>query len=98
MSYELVDEVIAVWVERHAFTLFREFGGVPSRFVYLSSDDGECCQISIDTPMSGEFAVYARDIDTREDEKMDMHWRVAINDFGQTLEDAVASVKQWWQR
>jgi len=98
VAYELVDNVINAWVKRHAFTLFDEFGGLPRRFVYLSGDEGECCQISIDPPVFGEIALYAFGVETRDDEEMEMRWQVPLTDLERALEDAVTAVKHWWLR
>jgi len=97
--YQQVDSIIDKWVGKHGFALFREFGDRPARYEYLSSDEGECCQISIDSPiLFNEISLHASGIETRDDEEMQMHWQVPINELGPALEVAVASVRQWFAR
>ena len=97
MSYEVVDSTINAWALKHGFSLFCEFGGRPARFVYLSSDD-ECCQISIEPSLLGQVLIHARDVETVEDEEMQMDWKVFAVDLERALENAVLAVRQWFDR
>jgi hypothetical protein len=97
MSYEVVDSIIDAWVLRHGFTLCREFGGRPARFIYLSRGN-ECCQISIEPPVLGEVLIHARDIETFEHEEMQMDWKIFTVELEHALENAVLAVKQWFDR
>jgi len=50
MNYSQIDQVISEWVDKHCFSLFTGYDNYPDkeiRAVYLSSEQGECCQISI---------------------------------------------------
>ncbi len=97
MCYEVVDSIIDAWALRHRFSLFREFGGRPARFVYLSSEH-DCCQISIEPPLLGQLLIHARGIETFQDEEMQMDWKVFTVDLEPALENAVLAVRQWFDR
>lgn len=98
MGYERVDEVIGKWVALHKFTLYTELSGLERRFVYLSSDEGECCQIGIAAPDSGEIHIYAGGIETKNDVEMRMDWLVPVTELGRSLENALEAVQQWLAR
>src|SRR5574343_1189001 len=97
-DYSSIDSVINDWVERHRFDLYTRYAGGPEcRNVYVSGH-GECCQIWIDPPESGRVALHAADVETRNDEEMRQDWHVALQDLEQTLEEALAFVRQWMNR
>lgn len=94
MSYEFVDSTINAWVAKHALSLFSD----PGRSVYLSSDDGECCQIWIDLPDSNRVHLHAAAVEARENEEMRIDWDVPMAELSHALENAVTSVRQWFTR
>jgi hypothetical protein len=99
--YAAIDSAIREWVEKHRFTLFDSAEGFPEedfRSVYLSSDRGECFQIWIDPPESGEVSLHAADVETRLDEEFHHDWRVPVPQLAAALEVAVAHVKGWMNR
>ena len=101
MGYEEIDSIIDVWVKKYNFTLFTNYEGFPDvefRAVYLSSAEGECCQISIDKPNLGKVAIVARDIETKMDEELNKSWLVEVSDLERALENAVSFVQTWFSR
>jgi hypothetical protein len=101
MSYAQIDAVIEAWAKRHSFTLYTSHEGQPGsdfRAVYLSSQNGECCQIWVDEPSAGLVAVHMGDIETREDEEIRKDWSATIFGLEEALEDAVAFTRAWFQR
>lgn len=101
MTYAQIDPTIVTWVEKHKFSLFTHLSGTEGpecRAVYISSKDGECCQIWIDKPESGRVSLHAADIETRQDEEMRQDWRVPISDLEAALEDAITFVQKWFER
>jgi hypothetical protein len=98
MAYGEVDEIINEWAAAHKFTLFDEFGGLACRAVYLSSSDGECCQIWIDPPIEDEICLHAGDVESKDDVEMQMDWQVPVTELRLALEAAVEAVHQWYAR
>jgi hypothetical protein len=101
MSYAQIDAVIEAWAQRHRLTLYTRYEGQPDsdfRAVYLSSQNGECCQIWVDEPSAGLVAVHMQDIETRDDEEIRKDWSVPILELEGALEDAVAFTRAWLQR
>lgn len=101
MGYEQIDSTINEWVKQHSFTLFTAYEGFPDiefRAIYLSSPQGECCQISIEKPNIGKVAINARDIETKMDEELNKNWLVEISDLEAGLENAVSFVQSWFSR
>lgn len=101
MGYEEIDSTIAVWVKKYNFTLFIKDEGFPDvefRAVYLSSEEGECCQISIDKPNLGKVAIVARDIETKMDEELNKNWLVEISGLESALDNAVSFLQTWFSR
>lgn len=97
MIFEPVDSIIDAWAVKHGFVLFREFGGLPARFIYMSSER-ECCQIWIEPPLRGDVIVHARDVETVDDEEVRMDWKVLCVELATALDDAFLSVKRWFAR
>jgi hypothetical protein len=100
-AYASIDPTINAWAEKHSFTLFRTIEGMAAqdfRAVYLSSDRGECFQIWIDPPESGQVAVHAADIETRLDQEFRHEWRAPVDNLAAALESAVAEVGRWMER
>ena len=101
MSYDLIDSDILAWVNRNSLKLFTHYeGNAISEFraVYVSSEDGECCQIWIDPPTIDTISVHARSVETRRNEEMQNDWHVQKKDLGSTLEDALKFVRAWFGR
>ncbi len=101
MNYSQIDQVILNWVEKHSFSLFTKYENIPDsdfRAVYLSSEQGECCQISIDKPKAGKVCIHAGDIETHQDEELEKEWSVSVEELQEALENAVVFVKVWFGR
>ena len=101
MNYSQNDSIISEWVNRHKFTLFTSIEGIENsdyRAVYLSSEQGECCQIWIDKPDSGIVCVHAADVETHQDEELSKEWCVSEEKLCETLDNAVSFVNQWFAR
>ena len=100
MSYSQIDPIIHEWVKKHNLTLFTNYEGYSNseyRAIYLSSEH-ECCQISIDEPESNMVSVHAYDIETNDDEELHKVWHVPITELGETLDNAITFLKQWFVR
>jgi len=100
MSYSGIDPIIRAWTEKHGFTLFDRIEGMaPSiRCVYISTKQGECFQIWIDKPESGQVSIHAADVETHHDEELRQDWSVPVEDLESALEDAVVRVQSWMNR
>lgn len=97
-DYSSIDPAINAWVKRHGFSLYTRYADGPEcRNVYVSGN-GECCQIWIDPPESGQVALHATDVETRNNEEMRQDWHVAVHKLEQALEEALAFVRQWMRR
>ena len=94
MSYALIDSTISAWVEKHGFSPFND----PGRSIFLSSDEGECCQIWIDAPKANSVQIHAAAVEAKEDEEMRQDWDVPIANLELALENAVVAVRQWFRR
>lgn len=101
MTYAQIDPIIDAWVAKYNFSLFTRTEGVVDsdfRAVYLSSKQGECCQIWIDKPESGMVSLHAVDIETRQNEEMRRDWSVPISELVGALDGAVTYVRKWFDR
>lgn len=98
MSYQTVDATIAAWIDRHAFMLCTEFGGVPRRFCYVTRGEYECFQISIEPPDDGSITVNAWDVETEDDAELHQQWRVPVGDLIPTLDAALDQIDVWRSR
>lgn len=101
MTYEQIDSTINTWVAKHKFVLFTKIEGMHEpefRAVYISSPLGECCQISIEKPESGQVAIHIAGIETRQDEEISKNWIVPMSELEGTLENAVSFVQNWFRR
>jgi hypothetical protein len=99
MSYASIDSTIRVWARSHELRLFESMAGLGEvRCAYLSSARGECFQIWIDPPASGEVIVHAGDVETVQDEHLRSDWRVPVADLDSALEDALVNVQRWMVR
>ena len=94
MSYQDVESAIDVWVERYAFKLL----GGTGRSIYLSSENGECCQIWIDAPQSGKIKFHVAAVESKDDEEMKMDWEVPVTELPQGSDNAVQFVGNWFVR
>jgi len=95
-SYTQIDQQIADWVERHSLILQTEpSNGREARWVWLSSEDGECFQIWIDPPAHGLVFVYAGGVDSWNDCESPEDWAVPVDEIGATLDDAYKLVVDW---
>jgi hypothetical protein len=81
MSYVTVDPIIHAWVVVDALTLFTEAGGGEARFVYSSSDRGECYQIAIAPPVAGQVVIHLWSIETFQDEELEEVLLSSVEDF-----------------
>jgi hypothetical protein len=93
--YESIDAGIDTWVVAHGLVLFREFGGVERRFCYISSEQGECFQISIEPPLSKIVTISIWSIETTDDEELHRAWTVPTSYLPAALEDALQTVENW---
>jgi len=101
MNYTDIDNIISEWVEKHSFSLFTKYKNDPDsdfRAVYLSSEQGECCQIWIDEPEEGMVHIHAGDVETHQDEELKKSWCVPIEELAGALENAVEFVETWFSR
>ena len=92
MSYEDIDPVISVWVEKHNLTLFTEHQDCAVRSVDVVSPSGQKLQIWIDRPRSGKVAVHLWDYRKRR-----CDWDVGLSELGACLETVTTTAFAWMQ-
>lgn len=98
MSYAEVDAAIQRWSAANALVLFMNFAGREARFCYLSSERGECLQISISPPEFGRVRVGVWDVETIDDEVVQELWEVSSAEVGAALDTALAHAREWLGR
>jgi hypothetical protein len=95
MTYEAVDLKIQDWIRRNDLHLFTFWSGREARFAYVSSEAGECFQISIEPPADGRITVYARCVEGRTDNDQSHTWSVEVENLGKGLDRAFETVVGW---
>ena len=100
MSYAKIDSTIRAWTEKHRLTLFNGIEGMDHslRCVYISSEKGECFQIWVGQPESGQVSIHAADVETHLDETLRQDWSVSVENLEAALENALARVQSWMNR
>jgi hypothetical protein len=94
--YADVDPVIDAWANATVKKLFTEWGGQPARFAYLPGlRQFESFQISIEPPLSGRVAVFARSIDTDDGSEFEQQWEDATEALSTMLETATNTIREW---
>jgi hypothetical protein len=94
-DYAAIDNEIDDWAVRHSLVPFRSWAGREARFFYVSSEAGECFQISIDAPQSGRVGVRIACVEGRRDNDPRRELVVAVTEIGSALEDALKSAIEW---
>ena len=95
MAYEDLDQSISLWAERHSLLLVKQSGGADVRGVYVSSQSGECYQIWIGLPSSGEVLVSAACIEGPREDDPPQEWSVEVDKLEDALEEAFHTVIGW---
>jgi len=88
MGYSQINSIIRKWVDRHKLSLFTKIDGIEDyecRSVFISSQNGECCQIWIDAPKSRRVHIHIADVETKDDEELLIDWDVPIEKLEETL-------------
>jgi hypothetical protein len=98
MSYTIIDPTINAWTKKHSLCLFTSFADRDARFIYVSSNIGECFQIMISEPQDGKVDLNARDIETHKDEEMHTSMTAEQSKLGDALEDMLKTVYGWMRR
>jgi hypothetical protein len=98
MSYAVIDPIINAWTEKHSLRLCTRFADRDARFIYVSSNIGECFQIAISEPKNGQVIIDAWDIETRKDEEMHTSMTVEQSKLSDALEDMIKTVYGWMRR
>ena len=98
MSYTIIDPIINAWTRKHSLHLFTSFADRDARFIYVSSNIGECFQITISEPQGGKVDIEAVDIETHKDEKMHMNMTSEQSKLGDALEHMLQTVYDWMRR
>jgi hypothetical protein len=100
-SYAEVDDVIAAWVKATGSTLFTEWAGTAARYFHVPGDPPfECFQVSVRSPENGRTSVTSVAIDTNDDteEEMEQTWEGPLEQLGEMLGTALATIEQWKAR
>ena len=95
MTYQEIDHHITEWADRHRLKLHTLWEDRPARFAYVSSEAGECFQISIDAPQDGRTCVYAACVEGRIEDHPLEDWRIATDKLAATLEEVFHTVTGW---
>lgn len=98
MSYATIDPAIHAWVTGHSLSLCTTFADREARFIYVSSNIGECFQISISAPQDGHIVIGAYDVETHQDEILEASITVPMASFPEGLEDMLKMVYGWMKR
>jgi len=98
MGYTLIDPAIDAWTAKNSLRLFTSFADREARFVYVSSNVGECFQIAIDQPKNGRVTIIAHDIETSENEELQTSLTVKVSELHAALEDLLNTVCAWIKR
>lgn len=99
MSYTAIDHIIQPWADANGFKLHMAWAGEEARFCYLSSQQGECYQISIERPENELVRVHVRAVETLDDMEAHLEWFVSIAELGAVLEVAHKTVRDClWNR
>ena len=98
MSYAMIDATISDWAARHSLPLYTHFGDRAARFVYISSEIGECFQISIAEPHAGTLQIVASSVETEGDEELSEAWETGVEELREALEGVLDAVYQWMRR
>jgi hypothetical protein len=94
MSYEEIDRYIHNWASFHGLKLFTRRNERPARFAYVSSEAGECFQISIEEPIDGWVKIFASCVEGRRDLHPAEDWRYPT---AQMTEEVFQTVTVWMQ-
>lgn len=98
-TYAEVDSIIDAWASANVKKLFCEWADRPARFAYVPGlRPFECFQISIDAPLLGRIAVYARSIDTDDESEFEQCWEGPTDTLFAMLEEATGTVQEWMNR
>ncbi len=95
MSYEEVDQYIDKWAKYHLLKLKTSWNGRPARFAYVSSEAGECFQISIDAPIDDHICIHAFCVEGRREDHPAEDWRYPTENIAEALEEAFQTVTAW---
>lgn len=98
LSYDTIDGPIAAWADRHGLIFCTEVGGATRRFCYVSGDEHECFQISVEPPDGGIVAVDAWDVETEDDAELHQRWQVPAESIVEALDAALAQIAVWRSR
>jgi hypothetical protein len=96
VPYASIDPLLERWVEEHSLSLFKTFGDREARFVYISSNDGECFQISIEPPQEDSVTVNAWTVETLDDRELHQEWKTPTSDLYGVLQASLAAVRNWF--
>jgi hypothetical protein len=95
MTYQDIDLYITAWAERHFLKLNTSWNKRPARFAYVSSEAGECFQISIDAPLNGYTSIWASCVEGRREDHPPEEWRYPTGEVGEALEEVFQTVTAW---
>ena len=98
-GYAAIDATIATWAADHALNLCTNgFENSPVRFIYVSSDAGECFQIWVEEPKGEVIEIHAADIETHGDEELSNEWTARPDNLKAALDEAFKTVCGWMTR
>ena len=92
-DYNLIDSQIHAWAQRH--DLSTPSASRELRNVYVSSINGDCFQIWIETPADDRVTVHAAGVGGQGAVRFPKAWRVPIADIDVALEQAFKTVSGW---
>jgi hypothetical protein len=94
-QYAEIDPQITRWVEKNSFKLFDRWADRDIRSVYVSSEAGECFNISIGAPLNGEVSLLVWYVEGPKDPGPEQEWKVKTADIENALDEAFQTVLGW---
>jgi hypothetical protein len=98
-SYATLDPQLKRRAKTEGWALFTEWAGAPARFFYMGGEGPwDCFQISINPPDAGVVKIWARSVDTNDDQEFEQAWQGPVAEFDGLLTSAVSAVDVWKRR
>jgi len=91
----MIEAQIQEWANQHSLKLATSPGARVAKYVYLSSETGECFQIWVEAPAADRVSVYATCIEGRKEDDSPREWVTNLAGTRAALERALETVESW---